>query len=687
MALIPNASAANLHVSFLVMNPKTGTNVGANTQVGINQVNRSDRQNASTNSSGVVSFDIPAEAYILSWSCNNCASDFKSNEGTQYLISPQSDGTVKVLSAADEVMKQDSSGNWILSINLTRTVSGKDPWQLIPNPSVINGNTEHMYLMTNGKVLVQSRGGGGFEKWWLLTPDSSGSYLNGTWTQAAQPPAGYNPQNVNGAVLHSGNFIIVGGEQNTTASGAMEDNSNQSYIYNVKDDTWTNVPAPLNGTGEWAGIGAAPFVELANGLVMVGQNGTRNSRGLSAMLYDEVKGTWTLTGTNKVTGNQEEGYTLLQNDKVLNISTENTKTVEIYDPTTGLWSPAADTPGLLARGEIGPAITLPNGKVLAMGATGSNFLYDPTTNAWSSVPDFPKLKNGLQPVAADNPAAVLPNGNVLVQTTVFVSGSQNSYWMSPATWYEYDIASNNWVAQSDDLILPESSGIANGTNMLVLPTGQVMITSAYGSMELYTPSGTANTTWLPKIDSLSTTELSPKTSYKLTGKQLSGLTQGTFWGDEQQNSTNYGLVQITNKASQHIFYARVTDYSNTSIAPNISSTFSFTFDEKVENGPASIRVIASGFASPPVDVTITEGFDKAAADKVIADKAAADAKAATDKVIADKVAADKVIADTKAAADAKATAVKKITITCIKGKLVKKVTAVRPACPVGYKTK
>ena len=684
MALIPNASAANLHVSFLVMNPKTGTNVGANTQVGINQVNRSDRQNAITNSSGVVSFDIPAEAYILSWNCNNCVSDFKSNQGTQYLISPQPDGTVKVLSAADEVMKQDSSGNWILSINLTRTVSGKDPWQLIPNPSVINGNTEHMYLMTNGKVLVQSRGSGGFEKWWLLTPDSSGSYLNGTWTQAAQPPAGYNPQNVNGAVLHSGNFIIVGGEQNTTASGVMEDNSNQSYIYNVKDDTWTNVPAPLNGTGEWAGIGAAPFVELANGLVMVGQNGTRNSKGLSAMLYDEVKGTWTLTGTNKVTGNQEEGYTLLQNDKVLNISTENTKTVEIYDPTTGLWSPAADTPMQLARGEIGPAITLPNGKVLAMGATGSNFLYDPITNAWSSVPDFPKLKNGLQPVAADNPAAVLPNGNVLVQTTVFVSGSQNSYWMSPATWYEYDIASNNWVAQSNDFISPDSSGIANGTNMLVLPTGQVMITSEYGAMELYTPSGTANATWLPKIDSLSTTELSPKTSYKLTGKQLSGLTQGTFWGDEQQNSTNYGLVQITNKASQHIFYARVTDYSNTSIAPNSSSNFSFTLDEKVENGPASIRVIASGFASPPVDVTITGGFDKAAGDKVIADKAAAD-KAAADKVIADKAAADKAAAD-KAAAD-KAASLKKTTITCVKGKLTKRVTAVKPVCPLGYKKK
>jgi hypothetical protein len=54
-------------------------------------------------------------------------------------------------------------------------------------------------------------------------------------------------------------------------------------------------------------------------------------------------------------------------------------------------------------------------------------------------------------------------------------------------------------------------------------------------------------------------------------------------------------------------------------------------------------------------------------------------------------AADKLIADAKAEADrilaaAKAAAAKK-TITCVKGKLTKKVTAVKPVCPSGYKKK
>ena len=90
---------------------------------------------------------------------------------------------------------------------------------------------------------------------------------------------------------------------------------------------------------------------------------------------------------------------------------------------------------------------------------------------------------------------------------------------------------------------------------------------------------------------------------------------------------------------------------------------------------------------------------KAAAEKAAAEKLAADAKAAADlkaKQEADvKAAAAKVLAEAKAKAaaakalaDAKAKAAaakKKTTITCVKGKLTKKVTAVKPVCPNGYK--
>ncbi len=78
--------------------------------------------------------------------------------------------------------------------------------------------------------------------------------------------------------------------------------------------------------------------------------------------------------------------------------------------------------------------------------------------------------------------------------------------------------------------------------------------------------------------------------------------------------------------------------------------------------------------------------EKAAAEKLAAEKAAADKKAQEEKVAADKLAEEKAAAD-KSAAAAKAAAAKKITITCVKGKLTKKFTAIKPVCPLGYKKK
>jgi hypothetical protein len=98
---------------------------------------------------------------------------------------------------------------------------------------------------------------------------------------------------------------------------------------------------------------------------------------------------------------------------------------------------------------------------------------------------------------------------------------------------------------------------------------------------------------------------------------------------------------------------------------------------KPEVAPSDLDAYTLAFTlnlEPPTAAEIAAA--KAAADKIIADE-----KAAADKVIADKAAAD------KAADAAKAAAAKKTTITCVKGKLTKKVTAVKPVCPKGYKKK
>ncbi|HKB99622.1 MAG TPA: hypothetical protein VKD23_12635, partial [Terriglobales bacterium] len=56
-------------------------------------------------------------------------------------------------------------------------------------------------LLTDGRVLAHEEpncGGTGcsgmdYTAWYILTPDSTGSYINGTWTQAASLPPDYAP--------------------------------------------------------------------------------------------------------------------------------------------------------------------------------------------------------------------------------------------------------------------------------------------------------------------------------------------------------------------------------------------------------------------------------------------------------------------------------------------------------------
>jgi hypothetical protein len=685
--LAPSYSQTGLvHVSFLVRDSVSGSNVGDHANVVMFQVNRNDVQQKQTDLNGVVSFDIQPVSYILSFQCNNCQNPgYRSNgQGVQYLVTPQSDGAILMQSASDVPVDKDANGNFIIFTASKRIADSNDPWTSLKSYPNSEGSPEHVYLLSDASVLVQTRAQSGKDSWFILTPDQMGSYENGSWRSIAQPPASYNPQNMNGALLHSGKFIIVGGEQNTNADGKMEDNTNQIYTYDPITDSWTAVPAPNNGQGDWATIGAAPFSQLADGRIVVGRNGSQNKAGLPAMAYDEKTSSWTLVGTNKFSSNNEEGYSLLSNGKLLSIYNGDNPndreygSAELFDPATGLWSLAAKTPYPLGHSEIGPAIALPNGKALAMGATGKNLLYDVNTNSWTPVPDFPKLKNGLQETASDNQAAVLPNGNVLVSTSVFTCSTNNCFWVAPALWYEYDWKSNSWLNVSDDPSHSSASITANGTSILALPNGQTMVVES-GGVIFYNSKGSPDESWRPIVDQLSSTDLSPGATYSVSGKQLAGLTPGSAWGDEQENASNFGLVRITNMQSHHIFYARAFDYSSTSIAPMAPSKFSFSINANTENGPSTVEVIANGISSTPMKVNISGGIDLPTPKPVVT---ATPSPTSTPIPISSPTPTP---SPTVSATKTKILAKK--SITCIKGKSVSKVVGINPKCPSGYKIK
>lgn len=440
-------------------------------------------------------------------------------------------------------------------------------------------SASNAYILPDGRVLVQDTGA---QDWWALTPDSSGSYQNGTWSQMKTMPAAYSPLYYASAILSDGRLAMLGGEYNFGTA----DWTTLGAIYTPKTNSWATLKAPAG----WTTVGDAQSVILANGTMMVANCCTTQE----ALLNAKNK-TWTATGTGKADVNDEEGWTLLPGGKVLTVDANNNNTAsEIYDPSTGAWTAAGSTivqledPG---SHELGPAVLRPDGTVLATGATGHNAIYNSTTGVWSKAPDFPK-SNGKQLDIADGPAAILPDGNVLCMTSpgVFQLGVQ---------FYEWD--GTNFNAAPNVPNGPSDTSYYG--RMLVLPTGQILLTDGSTDVELYNSTGAANPSWAPAITKVPA-KLTHGTTASLSGTQLTGLSQGSAYGDDAQAASNYPLVRITNTATGHVFYARTHGFgSGVATGSTVSST-KFDVPAGIDLGASQLEVVTNGIASNPVSVTI-----------------------------------------------------------------------------------
>src|SRR5438105_1811066 len=193
---------------------------------------------------------------------------------------------------------------------------------------------------------------------------------------------------------------------------------------------------------------------------------------------------WTNTGSLN-TGRQFHTATLLPNGKVLvtggNDSNRSFKSVELYDPTTGIWSRTAD---LIQDRNTHTATLLQSGKVLLAGgfscgpppqtcfALNSVELYDPTTGTWSSTGNLNTARDG-------HTATLLQNGKVLV-----VSGDQDGNSAEL-----YDAATGTWSLTGSLNLSRHAYTATLLTNGKVLVAGGADDTQSnvFSSAELYDP--------------------------------------------------------------------------------------------------------------------------------------------------------------------------------------------------------
>jgi hypothetical protein len=441
------------------------------------------------------------------------------------------------------------------------------------------------FLMTDGTVIFQ---GAGFSDWFKLTPDNSGSYIRGTWSQIASLPAGYLPLYFASAVLADGRLVIDGGEYNNSNFVL----TNMGAIYDPLADSWTSLAAPAG----WDYIGESPSVVLPGGQFLVGRKLT-----MQVAELDPATLQWTEPmSTGKSDFNAEEGWTLLPDGTILTFDVLNAPNSERYLPTQTRWISAGTmpvdlhSPGdgkclvypggcYLPPGEVGPAILRPDGTVFATGSkstagAGHTAIYTPPAvltdaGTWTAGPDFPNGDN-----AGDSFAVLLTSGNVLVE-----GNSGKLYEFSGST-------------------LNSTASVPAGSSLLVLPTGEVIVGG--NSVQIYTSSGAPSASWAPTIMPLPGS-LTRGSTYAISGTQFNGLSQAAGFGDEEETATNYPLVRITNQATGHVFYARTHDHSTMAVATG-SSLVSTNFDVPsiMETGPSSLVVVANGIASASVTVTV-----------------------------------------------------------------------------------
>jgi hypothetical protein len=472
-------------------------------------------------------------------------------------------------------------------------------------------NLSNPVLMTDGTVLVHRTDN---PSWYRLTPDINGSYINGTWSQIASLPiiggTQYDPKFFASAVLPDGRLIVEGGEYNNGASAW----TNLGAIYDLATNTWTPVSPPAG----WTQIGDAQSTVLADGTYMLAS--CCNSPPVAA-LFNPTNLTWIPTGSGKYDIYDEEAWALLPTGQLLTVdayvSTGTCGTgTEIYNPVTRTWTSAGNVPAQLsdcntvngnqASYEIGPNVLTYYGTVLAFGGTASTTvpsalaIYTITSSqggVWSAGANQPSLCGAganLPCTMADAPAAALPNGNVLIAASA-------GLFANPTYYFEYFPPSNTYAAA------PPTSDAGSSTsfyhNFLVLPTGQVLQVSTYNStIQIYTPSGTYAPTWQPQVVSVSNC-LTPGVSYKLSGLQLSGLTQGAYYGDDQQANTNFPVVRIVNNNTHHVFYGRTYGWT-ASVAPLAAGITEFDVASTTETGASTLYVVANGIPSTGTPVTV-----------------------------------------------------------------------------------
>jgi hypothetical protein len=459
------------------------------------------------------------------------------------------------------------------------------PWTVVN----VSFTASTMLLLTDGRVMVQNENA---PDWWLLSPDATGSYAQGTWAKAA--PMSKGRLYYASAVLKDGRVVVLGGEY-TGSAGQTEDDT--AEVYDPVANTWTPIGAPPG----WSHIGDASCALLPDGRLLLGSIMDARSA-----IWDPQTSTWVDAGT-KLAASSEESWVLLPDGSILTVdcAPARAQRSELWVAGTG-WIDAGQLPVPLVEAsseEIGPGLLLADGRAFFVGATGHSAFYTPSPTVgqpgtWAAGPNLPLDGSGAQVVTKDAPAALLPNGHLLLTA----SSEGSSGWGGPTSFFDVDPTVNPAVVATV-AAAPNNAQAPYEGRLMVLPNGQVMYSQGSAQVAILDP-GVTPTLPAPHITS-APSQAAAGSTFQLTGTGYSGVSQTVGYGDDAAAATNYPLVRLTNTASNAVTYARTHDHSSMGVATGTTSqTTMVTLPASLLGGTYTMVVVANGVASSSVTLQV-----------------------------------------------------------------------------------
>ena len=461
-------------------------------------------------------------------------------------------------------------------------VSAQSWTSVNPSPQAIGP----LLQLRDGRILAHSDQGGNANSWYILTPDSNGKYETGTWSGPYNMQAGYAPFFFSSAILIDGKTIVVEGGEYNNGQAVWTNLGSIGTLTPFGGITWT-ANSPPSG---WSNIGDAQSVVLPNGTYFQANALTKQTA-----LFNSTN-SWTAGGNVLAQRNDESGWTVLPNGKVLAVDVQvNTncnnslKSTEYYDPGSSSWTCGPETTVQLwtqQDQELGAAVLTYNNTVIQFGGNvNATSVLDLGTNTWIAGPTPPGNLD-----QADGPAALEPNGKVLAMLSpgLFQSGCQ---------FLEYDPPSNTLANAPNSPQCPGDSSYVG--HLMILPTGQIASVSYETTIHLYNPTpgvvtGAAPIIFLPR----NYFEKGSKNNV-LYAVQMNGLSENNAYGDDYQAATNYPLVRFTDVNTGKVYYAFTHDDSTHSIAPGTIGFTKFDLNPNMPSGEFYFEIVVNGISSDP----------------------------------------------------------------------------------------